>query len=70
MLVGMQDSTVTLENIIAVLYNIKPTLAVLPSNSTSKDLSKINENVSTQRHVLKFHSIYDSHKLKKKKPIS
>ena len=65
MLVGMQDSAVTLENNIAVPYNVRPTLAASSRNSTSKDLPKINENMSTQRHVLKFHSIYDSHKLKK-----
>lgn len=33
------------------------------SNSTSEDLPKNHEHVSTQRHRLKFHSIHNYQKL-------
>lgn len=51
MLVGMQTGTAALENSLAVLYKVKHTLTVQPSDPTSWYLSKKKKNYVPQKPV-------------------
>lgn len=51
MLLGMQKQYGHFENNTAISSNVKPTLAMPPSKSISKNLSKINENMCPHRDL-------------------
>lgn len=57
LLVGMQKKTATLEDKLAVLYQVKYAHTIRPSNSTPKYLSKRNENMCPYK------DLYSSSKL-------
>ena len=51
LLVGMYDAVTPLENSLAVFQDVKHKMAVIPSNSTSRNLTRRNENICPHKSL-------------------
>ena len=58
LLVGMQTSAATLENNVEVPQKIKHRTTLWPSNSTTRNLSKVNRSADSQGHM--YPNVYSS----------